>query len=74
MWAYVLLVLTFSAAGISVHPGDGEESPVTVVNALLYYLQSTGEKLSEGEHPLRPGIVHRLDKGVRRACIFGLTR
>lgn len=45
------------------HPGDGEKNQFTVVNALLHYVEKKGEKLSDGEHPLRPGIVHRLDKG-----------
>jgi len=45
------------AAGMSVHAGAGN-SRGTLVNALL----GRGQTLSQGSDPLRPGIVHRLDK------------
>jgi 23S rRNA pseudouridine1911/1915/1917 synthase len=44
-------------AGMSVHAGAGN-SHGTLVNALL----GRGQALSQSEDPLRPGIVHRLDK------------
>jgi 23S rRNA pseudouridine1911/1915/1917 synthase len=44
-------------AGMSVHAGAGNAHG-TVVNALL----GRGQGLSQSEDPLRPGIVHRLDK------------
>ncbi len=44
-------------AGMSVHAGAGN-SHGTLVNALL----GRGQTLSQPEDPLRPGIVHRLDK------------
>jgi 23S rRNA pseudouridine1911/1915/1917 synthase len=44
-------------AGMTVHAGAGNISG-TLVNALL----GRGSALSTGGHPLRPGIVHRLDK------------
>jgi 23S rRNA pseudouridine1911/1915/1917 synthase len=44
-------------AGMSVHAGAGN-SHGTLVNALL----GRGQALSQGSDPLRPGIVHRLDK------------
>lgn len=44
-------------AGMSVHAGAGS-SHGTLVNALL----GRGQALSQGTDPLRPGIVHRLDK------------
>jgi 23S rRNA pseudouridine1911/1915/1917 synthase len=44
-------------AGMTVHAGAGNVSG-TLVNALL----GRGLKLSRGGDPLRPGIVHRLDK------------
>jgi 23S rRNA pseudouridine1911/1915/1917 synthase len=44
-------------AGMVVHAGAGCRSG-TLVNALLYHFQS----LSEVGGPLRPGIVHRLDR------------
>jgi 23S rRNA pseudouridine1911/1915/1917 synthase len=44
-------------AGMSVHAGAGN-SHGTLVNALL----GRGQALSQPQDPLRPGIVHRLDK------------
>ena len=44
-------------AGMTVHAGAGNTSG-TLVNALL----GLGLQLSKGGDPLRPGIVHRLDK------------
>jgi 23S rRNA pseudouridine1911/1915/1917 synthase len=44
-------------AGMTVHAGAGAVSG-TLVNALL----GRGQALSQGGDPLRPGIVHRLDK------------
>ena len=50
-------------AGMMVHAGSGlsddARSQGTLVNALLFYLK---DQLSEVGGPLRPGIVHRLDK------------
>jgi 23S rRNA pseudouridine1911/1915/1917 synthase len=46
-------------AGMTVHAGAGA-STGTLVNALL----GRGQSLSEGGDALRPGIVHRLDKGT----------
>lgn len=46
-------------AGMAVHAGAGNSSG-TLVNALL----GRGLQLSKGGDPLRPGIVHRLDKGT----------
>ena len=51
-----LLVLN-KPAGLVVHPGAGHKDK-TLVNALV----AQGKKLSPGSDPLRPGIVHRLDK------------
>jgi 23S rRNA pseudouridine1911/1915/1917 synthase len=44
-------------AGMTVHAGAGNVSG-TLVNALL----GRGQSLSQSGDPLRPGIVHRLDK------------
>ena len=46
-------------AGVVVHPGAGHASG-TLVNALLHHL----DDLSGGGGELRPGIVHRLDRGT----------
>ncbi len=48
-------------AGMTVHAGagDAEHNRGTLVNALLFHF---GGQLSATGDPLRPGIVHRLDK------------
>ncbi len=53
-----LLVLD-KAAGMAVHPGAGR-STGTLVNALLHHVRD----LSGVGGVLRPGIVHRLDRGT----------
>ncbi len=53
------LVVVNKPAGMVVHAGAGHASG-TLVNALLHRL----EKLSGAGGPLRPGIVHRLDRGT----------
>ena len=53
-----VLVLN-KAQGIVVHPGAGNYSG-TLVQGLLYYNQQLGNHFEDD--PLRPGIVHRLDK------------
>ena len=52
-----ILVLN-KPAGLVVHPAPGHREK-TLVNILAHQ-----KKLSPGSHPLRPGIVHRLDKGT----------
>lgn len=51
------LLVVNKAAGMVVHPAHGNPSH-TLVNALLYHIRS----LAQIGSPLRPGIVHRLDK------------
>ena len=51
-----LLILN-KPAGLVVHPGAGHKDK-TLVNVLLAHKK----ELSSGSSPLRPGIVHRLDK------------
>lgn len=53
------LVILNKPAGMIVHPGNGQASG-TLVNALLHHL----EDLSGIGGELRPGIVHRLDRGT----------
>lgn len=52
--------LISSEKGIQVHPGPGEVNHQTLVSALLHRFGR--DSLSQGEDPVRPGIVHRLDK------------
>lgn len=54
-------------AGIIVHPGAGADSG-TLVAALLYQFGASGLSMVGG--PLRPGIVHRLDKGTSGAIVI----
>jgi 23S rRNA pseudouridine1911/1915/1917 synthase len=44
-------------AGLVVHPGNGHQDG-TLVNALLYHEQELGNE----DDPVRPGLVHRIDK------------
>jgi 23S rRNA pseudouridine1911/1915/1917 synthase len=57
-------------AGMIVHPGGGANAG-TLVAALLYRFGSGG--LSTIGGPLRPGIVHRLDKDTSGAIIIART-
>jgi len=52
--------------GLVVHPGHGNRDG-TLVNALLYHF---GDNLSNGGGSVRPGIVHRLDKGTSGLLII----
>jgi len=51
-----------------VHPAAGNYSH-TLVNALLFHCK----KLSSGTHPLRPGVVHRLDKNTSGCLVATKT-
>jgi len=53
------LLVIDKPAGLPIHPAPGHYSH-TLVNAILAYLPS----LPESDDSLRPGIVHRLDKGA----------
>lgn len=54
------LIAINKRAGIICHPARGDQSG-TIANALMYYLQN---RISFGDDPTRPGIVHRLDKNT----------
>ena len=58
------LLVVNKPAGMTVHAGAGTSSG-TLVNALLHRF----EKLSAVGGPLRPGIVHRLDKDTSGALV-----
>lgn len=53
--------------GIVVHPAEGNYSG-TLVNGLIYYLKNHQENFSD--EPVRPGIVHRLDKETSGVIII----
>ena len=61
------LLVVDKPAGQVVHPGAGNRRG-TLANALAYHL----EKLSR-EETLRPGIVHRLDKGTSGLLVVAKT-
>jgi|FLOH01.1.fsa_nt_gi 23S rRNA pseudouridine1911/1915/1917 synthase len=58
------LMVINKQAGLVVHPGAGTASN-TLVNGLIYH----SEFLSNENGPLRPGIVHRLDKDTTGVII-----
>ncbi|MFN8921408.1 MAG: RluA family pseudouridine synthase [Sphingobacteriia bacterium] len=55
------LVLVHKPAGLVCHPGSGNYRG-TLVNALLYYFNETDFAKTKGSDPIRPGLVHRIDK------------
>ncbi|MCZ0932126.1 MAG: RluA family pseudouridine synthase [Oligoflexia bacterium] len=55
-------------AGLVVHPAPGHKDK-TLVNIL-----SSKKKLSPGSQNLRPGVVHRLDKGASGLLILAKTK
>ncbi len=61
------LLVVNKPAGLVVHPGPGHEQD-TLVNALV-----GKTSLSKGVDPLRPGIVHRLDKDVSGLMLLSKT-
>ncbi|THB80557.1 MAG: RluA family pseudouridine synthase [Desulfobacteraceae bacterium] len=56
-------------AGLVVHPGAGNAQG-TLVNALLHHDPGIARA---GEDPLRPGIVHRLDKDTSGVMVVART-
>ncbi len=64
-----LVVVNKSATQV-VHPGSGRERD-TVVAALLAKFPQLSEINCD---PLRPGVVHRLDKGTSGVMVFALSQ
>lgn len=65
------LAVVNKPAGMIVHPGAGAHSGTLVAALLSRFGGSTG--LSSVGGPLRPGIVHRLDKGTSGALVVALN-
>lgn len=63
------LIVIDKPAGMVVHPAPGSESG-TLVNALLHHC---GDTLSGIGGVLRPGIVHRIDKGTSGLMVAAKT-
>lgn len=62
------IIIIDKEAGMVVHPGAGVRSG-TLVNALAYHF----DQLSQHGGALRPGIVHRLDKGTTGIMVIAKT-
>ncbi|TVR99656.1 MAG: RluA family pseudouridine synthase [Rhodospirillales bacterium] len=63
------VIIVDKPAGLVVHPGAGNPEG-TLVNALISH---TGGRLSSIGAPLRPGIVHRLDKDTSGLMVVAKT-
>lgn len=61
------LVVINKPAGLVVYPSFGHESG-TLLNAIYYHTQ----KLANAGMPLRPGIVHRLDKDTSGVMVVAI--
>ena len=62
------ILVVNKAVGMVVHPAPGH-SEDTLVNALLYHFKD----LNAGGDPLRPGIVHRLDRETSGLMVVALN-
>jgi 23S rRNA pseudouridine1911/1915/1917 synthase len=65
------LIVVNKPAGMIVHPGVGAETGTLVAALLHHYGGAQG--LSSVGGPLRPGIVHRLDKETSGAMVVART-
>jgi len=63
------IIVVNKPAGMVVHPAYGNYSH-TLVNALLFHCDG---KLANLGSPLRPGVVHRLDKDVSGLIVLAKT-
>ncbi|MDR2602975.1 MAG: RluA family pseudouridine synthase [Puniceicoccales bacterium] len=61
------IIVVNKSAGIVVHAGNGTSAP-TLVEGILSHC-----RLSGSGNPLRPGVVHRLDKDTTGVIIFAKT-
>ena len=62
------ILIVNKPAGLVVHPAPGHKKE-TLVNILFHQ-----KKLSPGSHPLRPGIVHRLDKDTSGLLVLAKSK
>lgn len=63
------LVVVDKAGGVVVHPGAGNHDRTLVAGIVARY----PEMATVGDDPLRPGVVHRLDKGTSGLLVFART-
>lgn len=70
------IVVVNKPAGLVVHPGHGHPGG-TLVNGLLalglFHAQREADTAEDGDWHLRPGIVHRLDKGTSGVMVVART-
>lgn len=68
------LAVVYKPAGLSVHPSDTETNPTLVHDLLgrLNYL-SSGHNTTSISLTIRPGIVHRIDKGTSGILVISKT-
>lgn len=68
------LAVVYKPAGLSVHPSDTETNPTLVHDLLarLSYL-SSGHTATQIGLSIRPGIVHRIDKGTSGILVISKT-
>lgn len=67
-----VLLLLNKPAGLVVHPAPGHWTG-TLVNALLYHFQTSGNTISTIGGKERPGLVHRLDKDTSGVMVIAKT-
>lgn len=65
------LLVVDKPAGLVVHQGEGHRQPDTLANWLLYARPAVQ---GIGDDPLRPGIVHRLDRDVSGVMVIAKTK
>ncbi len=65
------ILVIHKQAGLIVHPQDATSQEPTLVTALLAHDPAIAHV---GENPLRPGIVHRLDKDVSGVMVIAKTQ
>ena len=66
------LIVVDKPAGMVTHPAHGNRTG-TLVNALLYHTARHAGTLAPAADPVRPGIVHRLDKETSGLLVVAKT-
>jgi 23S rRNA pseudouridine1911/1915/1917 synthase len=66
------VLVVYKPAGVVVHPGTGAHTS-TLVHGLLHRYPKLIE-LAVGDRDLRPGIVHRIDKGTSGLLMVARTK
>lgn len=69
LWEDDQFLILNKPPGIVVHPAPGHRTG-TLANAILHHCR---ERLPSGGDPLRPGIVHRLDRETSGALVVAKT-